>query len=65
MPEDDLDRDGMRASCLTSDADRWVMPKDFVWELGRAVRLARKAREAAALAQGSPQPNAGEAAEQG
>ena len=49
IPEDDLEHDLMRATCLTPDADRWVMPNDFIWELGKAVRLAaRKERQAAA-----------------
>ena len=55
LPERDPEYDEMRAEYLSSDMDRWVMPKDFVWDLSRAERLAaRRARHAAPQAQGSP-----------
>jgi hypothetical protein len=55
LPECDPEYDEMRAVCLSSDVDRWVMPKDFVWDLSRAGRLAaRRARQADPKSQGSP-----------
>jgi hypothetical protein len=53
----------MGAVDLSPDLDRLVIPEDFVWELNKAMRRARRA--VTTYSQGSPQPMEGAAAEQG
>lgn len=38
LPGEDSRHGAERASCLTQDVDRWVIPEGFVWDIDEAIK---------------------------